>query len=258
MGLPGILLCTGLTHEPAMNMNKIIAFLCCMLMSSTLAGCIEGAESPVSYLSSSDCTAIYHVEFFDSSNDEFNAWEGQVEFVGSDGTEEVISDFSSEKKYVFLDESITWTMEYTFFESDIGFMANGIMYGGNNQYGESGTVDLVLTRHGSQLEDMTIEEVGGVTFSDCGSEENHVEFFDLSAFHFCCWDGDVEFTADGLESVSISSFPSEKKYVTLEEGHVWTMTYTFYEGDIGFIVDGEEYGGNNRMGDSGSITIDLS
>jgi len=65
-----------------MNMNKIIAFLCCMLMSSTLAGCIEGAESPVSYLSSSDCTAIYHVEFFDSSNDEFNAWEGRVEFVG--------------------------------------------------------------------------------------------------------------------------------------------------------------------------------
>lgn len=239
-------------------MNKIVAFLCLMLMSSSLAGCIEEAESPVSYLSSSDCTAIYHVEFFDRSNDEFSAWEGQIEFVGSDGTEETVSDFSSEKKYVFLDESITWTMEYTFFESDIGFMANGIMYGGNNQYGESGTVDLALTRHGTQVEDVTIEEVGGVTFSDCGSEENHVEFFDLSAFDFCCWDGDVEFKADGLEGVSISSFSSEKKYVTLEEGHVWTMRYTYYESDIGFIADGEEYGGNNQMGDSGTITIDLS
>jgi len=239
-------------------MKKIVAVLCAMLMSCSLAGCLESPESPVSFISSSDCTAVYHVEFFDRSNDEFDAWEGEVEFVGSDGTEEVFADFSSEKKYVFLDESISWTMKYTFYESDIGFMANGIVYGGNNQYGESGTVDLVLTRHGSQMDDITVQEVGGVTFSDCGSEENHVEFYDLSAFSFCCWDGDVEFTADGMEGVSISSFSSEKKYVTLEEGHVWTMTYTFYESDIGFIVNGESYGGNNRQGDSGSITIDLA
>jgi hypothetical protein len=36
------------------------------------------------------------------------------------------------------------------------------------------------------------------------------------------------------------------------------MRYTYYESDIGFIADGEEYGGNNQMGDSGTITIDLS
>ena len=239
-------------------MNKIILFLSAMLMSCSLAGCLESPESPVSYVSSSDCIAVYHIEFFDRSNDEFYAWEGEVELVGSDGTEEVLKDFSSEKKYVFLDESIAWSIKYTFYESDIGFMANGIVYGGNNQYGESGTVDLVLTRHGSQVDDITIQEVGGVTFSDCGSEENHVEFYDLSAFSFCCWDGDIEFTADGMEGVSLSSFSSEKKYVTLEEGHVWTMHYTFYESDIGFIIDGERYGGNNQQGDSGSITIDLA
>ena len=239
-------------------MRKAVAILVVMLMSSSFAGCLGEGESPVSYISSSDCTAVYHVGFFDNSNDEFDEWGGEVTFVSSDGTEEQLADFSSEKKYVFLDESMTWSMEYTFYEDDIGFMANGIVYGGYNQYGDSGTVELILTRLGSQVEDSTVEEIGGVTLADCGSEENHVEFFDLSAFGFCCWDGDVEFTTDAREGVTLSSFSSDRKYVTLEEGHVWTMTYTFYENDIGFIADGQTYGGNNQEGDSGTITIDLS
>lgn len=242
---------------PLVPMKKAIAVLCLMLVSGSLAGCLENSDSPITFVSSSSCTAIYHVEFFDNSNDEFGEWGGEVTFVGSDGTEEQFADFSSEKKYVFLDESLTWSIEYTFYEDDIGFMANGVVYGGYNQYGDSDTVDLVLTRHGSQAEDVTVHEEGGVTFSSCGTEDVHVEFFDLSAFDFCCWDGDVEFTTEAGDGASASSFSSEKKYVTLEEGHLWTMRYTFFEPDIGFIFNGVEYGGNNAEGDSGSITIDL-
>ena len=42
------------------------------------------------------------------------------------------------------------------------------------------------------------------------------------------------------------------------EKHDSPVHYAFYESDIGFIVDGKEYGGNNENGDSGSITIDLT
>ena len=239
-------------------MKKVIAVLCLLLVSAPLAGCIENSESPITFVPSSSCTAIYHLEFFDLSNDEFGEWGGKVTFVSSEGTEEDISYFSSEKKYVFLDESMDWSIEYTFYEDDIGFIANGKMYGGNNRNGDSGTVELELTHHTGQAHDVTIQEEGGVTFSSCGTDDVHVEFFDLSAFSFCCWDGRVEFSTEEHEAVVIYDFSSEKKYVTLEEGYVWTMKYTFYEDDIGFIIDGVEHGGNNDEGDSGSITIDLA
>lgn len=239
-------------------MKKAIAVLCLMLMGAPLAGCIEGPESPITYRSSSACGAIYHVEFFDASSDAFSEWGGVAKFVASDGTKETITDFSSQKKFVFLDETLDWTLEYTFYESDIGFIANGNVYGGNNGQGDTGSVDLELIRQGGQNGGSSTEAIGGVTFSECEPENPHVEFFDLSAFDFCCWDGEVEFTATSQEGVTLSSFSSEKKYVTLEEGHVWTMTYTFYEDDIGFVLDGKEYGGNNEPGDTGSVTLDLS
>jgi hypothetical protein len=56
------------------------------------------------------------------------------------GDVEVIEYFSSEIKYVTLDNSYSWTINYTFYEHDIGFIFDGITYGLNNQYGDSGTI----------------------------------------------------------------------------------------------------------------------
>ena len=97
-----------------------------------------------------------------------------------------------------------------------------------------------------------------VSYADCKPDTYHVEFYDMSAFDFCCWDGEVEFTNPEGDRAYLSSFSSSQKYVILEQGHVWTMDYAFYEYDIGFIVNGENYGGNNDEGESGSITIDIS
>ena len=239
-------------------MKKTILAVLMMLFSGGLAGCIEGPEAGVQYISSADCGGSWHVEFVDMSNDNFAAWEGEVQFIGSDGSTETISDFSSQQKYVLLDESLTWSLKYTFYEDDIGFINNGVFYGGNNDYGESGTVDLVLTRQTSQSSSESSDENGAVSYSDCKPDTYHVEFYDMSAFDFCCWDGEVEFTNPAGDRAYLSSFSSSQKYVILEQGHVWTMDYAFYEYDIGFIVNGENYGGNNDDGESGSITIDLS
>ena len=89
------------------------------------------------------------------------------------------------------------------------------------------------------------------------SQKNTIEFLDMSATDFAV-DGSVKFTTDSGEKATIADFSSEKKYVSLEQGYVWTMDYTFYEGDIGFRADGVSYGGNNEEGESGSVTIDLS
>ena len=78
-------------------MKKTILAVLIMLFSSGLAGCIEDSESGVQYISSADCGGFWHVEFVDMSNDDFNAWEGEVQFVGSDGSTETISDFPASK-----------------------------------------------------------------------------------------------------------------------------------------------------------------
>ena len=36
------------------------------------------------------------------------------------------------------------------------------------------------------------------------------------------------------------------KRQTLSESTTWTMEYTFDEGDVGFIIDGVTYGGDNN------------
>ena len=79
-------------------MKKTILAVLMMLFSGGLAGCIEGPEAGVQYISSADCGGSWHVEFVDMSNDNFGAWEGEVQFIGSDGSTETISDFSSQQK----------------------------------------------------------------------------------------------------------------------------------------------------------------
>ena len=101
------------------------------------------------------------------SSDDFDEWEGTVEFTGSDGTTENIEQFSSEKKYVLLDNSISWTLEYTFYEDDIGFIIDDVVYGGNNQYGDSGTVDVVLVRQTMQMNQDDNGQEGSVSFASC-------------------------------------------------------------------------------------------
>ena len=242
-----------------MSIKKAAVLLSLVLFSGPLAGCLEGQEAPITYGSSAQCSVSWHVAFFDLSADTFSEWGGEVTFYASDGSTDTIRDFSAEKQFVLLDPTLNWSMEYTFFEEDVGFMNGETMYGGDNEYGDTGRIDIALmvqtVDFGGSDE---YNEGEGVTYSHCAPDDYHVEFFDRSAFDFCCWDGEVEFISETGGQSTLESFSSAAKFVVLEEGHVWTMHYAFYESDIGFIVDGKEYGGNNENGDSGSITIDLT
>ena len=242
-----------------MSMKKAAVLLSLVLFSGPLAGCLEGQEAPITYSSSAQCSVSWHVAFFDLSADTFSEWGGEVTFYASDGSTDTIREFSAEKQFVLLDPSLNWSMEYTFFEDDVGLMNGETMYGGDNEYGDTGRIDIALmvqtVDFGGSDE---YNEGEGVTYSHCAPDDYHVEFFDRSAFDFCCWDGEVEFISETGGQSTLDGFSSAAKFVVLEEGHVWTMHYAFYESDIGFIVDGKEYGGNNQDGDSGSITIDLT
>ena len=94
---------------------------------------------------------------------------------------------------------------------------------------------------------------GGISYSSCASEEWQIEFIDLSSDNYNSWDGQIAFD-NGVGDVEvIEYFSSEIKYVTLDNSYSWTINYTFYEHDIGFIFDGITYGLNNQYGDSGTI-----
>ena len=236
-------------------MRKIATLICLTILSSSLAGCLWNLLDDDARISFSHCPSSWHVEFFDQSNDNFGSWEGMVEFTDSKGNTEILESFSSNKKYVTLDESLDWTMKYTFYEGDIGFIVGDSVYGGDNNYGDSGTIELELVRKfaGSTDNDMPI------SFS-CNDSNWDIKFVDQSNENFGSWSGEVEFFVEGNEedSYSFGDFSSDMKYVTLEDSKVWIMKYTFYEEDIGFIYDGETYGMNNNYGESGEIRIDLT
>jgi hypothetical protein len=125
-------------------MRKIATILCLTILSSSLAGCLWNLLDDDPRISFSDCPSSWHVEFFDHSNDNFGSWDGRVEFTDSKGNTEVLEYFSSNKKYVTLDDSLDWTMKYTFYEGDIGFIVGDSVYGGDNRNGDSGTIELDL------------------------------------------------------------------------------------------------------------------
>ena len=238
------------------GMRKLTTVFCLTIMISAFAGCLFEEDNP--RILFSECPSSWHVEFFDQSNSNFNSWDGRVEFTDSEGNTDVLEDFSSDKKYVTLDDSLSWTMTYTFYEGDIGFIVGDTVYGGDNHYGtvNSGTIDLELElTHSNEKEN---ENELGISFSNnCspGFGDWDIEFIDKSNDNFNSWDGVVEFrSSDGVE-FSLESFDSEFKYVTLDKSQKWTMYYTFYESDIGFRYDGRTYGMNNDYGDSGSIDI---
>ena len=135
-------------------MKRALVVLSMLIVSSSLAGCIEENGKSITYYSDYDCDISWHIEFFDLSSNDFGEWEGTVEFTGSDGTTEKMEQFSSEKKYVLLDNSISWTLEYTFYEDDIGFIIDDVVYGGENQYGDSGTLDVALIIQTKQMSQM--------------------------------------------------------------------------------------------------------
>ena len=76
------------------------------------------------------------------SADEFSSWGGVVEFTNSDGDTYSYEGFSSDMKYVSLDMSLDWVMKYTFYEEDIGFIYEDRVYGTNNEYEESGEIQI--------------------------------------------------------------------------------------------------------------------
>ncbi|MEC8249360.1 MAG: hypothetical protein VX043_02435, partial [Candidatus Thermoplasmatota archaeon] len=165
-------------------MKRVLVVLGMLIVSSSLAGCIEENGKSVTYYSDADCDISWHIEFFDLSSNYFDEWEGIIEFTGSDGTTEKIEQFSSEKRYVLLDNSISWILEYTFYEDDIGFIIDGVVYGGENQYGESGTVDVTLVLQNKQMIQDDSGQTSSVSFAGCEPNEYHVEFFDMSASDF--------------------------------------------------------------------------
>jgi len=236
------------------NMKAVTAIICLTIISGSLAGCLNYDEEPAILFS--ECPSSWHVEFFDLSNDNFASWEGEVEFTDSDGNTKVLNHFSSDKKYVTLDESLDWSLKYTYYEDDIGFIVGGTVYGGDNQYRESGTIELDLVRN---YADQT-ENSGPISFGCSSSGGWHIEFVDQSNDNFNSWGGEVVFyEADNdEETYSFEYFSSDMKYVTLEDSKVWKMRYTYYESDIGFIYNGITYGMNNAYGYTGEITIDLS
>ena len=75
----------------------------------------------------------YQLEFFDGNNEFFSGWGGKVNFVDSDGVTSTIDDFSHHMTYVYLNQDKSWTMEYEFDEIDIGFVIDGVTYGGDNE-----------------------------------------------------------------------------------------------------------------------------
>ena len=76
----------------------------------------------------------YHIEFFDGSNREFGGWGGIVRFIDGNGVITTIEDFSWDKKYVYLNESTTWTIEYELQEHDVGLIVDGVTYGNDGTY----------------------------------------------------------------------------------------------------------------------------
>ena len=233
---------------PVKDMKKIVATFCLAIMMGSFAGCLFDEDN--ASIRFSECPSFWHIEFFDMSNNAFSSWNGEVEFVDSDGNKEVLKSFSSDKKYVILDESLSWKMTYTFYEYDIGFIIGDTVYGGDNSYGDSGTIDLDLERvYAHETQDSE-----GVSFS-CESGDWDIMFIDSSNENFYDWGGDVRFESSGGFVVEISDFDSQMKYVTLDRTQTWTMDYTFYEPDIGFMYEGNVYGTNNDNGDSGRIII---
>ena len=101
-------------------------------------------DSPISF-SCNDSN--WDIKFVDQSNENFDSWGGEVEFfeVGNEGESYSFEDFSSDMKYVTLEDAKVWKMRYTFYESDIGFIYNGESYGMNNEYGESGEITIDLS-----------------------------------------------------------------------------------------------------------------
>ena len=231
------------------NTKSKAALLGLIFISSALAGCLFEEDRPA--IEFSECPSYWHVEFFDLSADSFSSWDGVVEFTDSNGNTERIESFSSSMTYVTLDESLDWTMTYTFYEDDIGFTIGGEMYGGNNYNGQTGTIELDLER----TYPGNSEGNSPISFSSCADSEYQIEFIDMSAKEFSSWGGYVEFTNSEGDTYSYEEFSSKYKYVSLDKSHDWVMKYTFYEEDIGFIYDGTVYGTNNEYAESGEIQI---
>ena len=155
-------------------------------------------------------------------------------------------------RYVTLDDSLEWTMTYTFYEDDIGFTIAGERYGGNNFEGQTGTieVDLERTYPGDS------EGNDQISFSACADSDYQIEFIDMSADEFSSWGGVVEIHEFRWRHIQLTKvFLQRQKYVSLDMSLDWVMKYTFYEEDIGFIYEDRVYGTDNSYEESGEIQI---
>lgn len=231
------------------NTKSAAVFFGLIFISSSLAGCLFEEDRPA--IKFSECPSFWHVEFFDLSADRFSSWDGIVEFTDSNGNSERIEFFSNSMRYVTLDDSLDWTMTYTFYEDDIGFIIAGKAYGGNNYEGQTGTIEVNLER----TYPGNSEGNSQISFSACDDSEHQIEFIDMSAKDFSSWGGVVEFTNSDGDTYSYEDFSSDMKYVSLDRSLDWVMKYTFHEDDIGFIFEDRVYGTNNAYSESGEIQI---
>ena len=231
------------------NTKSAAVFFGLIFISSSLAGCLLDDDRPA--IEFSECPNFWHIEFFDLSADRFSSWDGVVEFTDSNGNTENIEFFSNSMRYVTLDDSLDWTMTYTFYEEDIGFIIAGETYGGNNFDGQTGTIDVDLERTYS----LDSEGISQISFSACADSDYQIEFVDMSAEEFSSWGGVVEFTNSDEETYIYEGFSSDMKYVSLDMSLNWVMKYTFYEEDIGFIFEDQVYGTANSYSETGEIQI---
>ncbi len=105
-------------------------------------GVINHSEADLNF--SKVSPRCWHIQFFDGTNPDFSNWGGSVQFTDSNGVVSTIEDFSHYLSFVSLNESLTWTIEYTFDEDDVGFIIDGVTYEGGN-FGGEGTIVLTFT-----------------------------------------------------------------------------------------------------------------
>ncbi len=90
----------------------------------------------------------------------------------------------------------------------------------------------------------------GLHFSKSRANCWHIKFFDGTNSDYSSWGGAVRFTdADGVVT-TIEDFFSAYTYLTLTGSESWLIEYMFTEGDVGFEIDGDRYGGDNDEEDS--------
>ena len=61
-------------QDSMIKMKRALVVLSMLIVSSSLAGCIEENGKSITYYSDYDCDISWHIEFFDLSSNDFGEW----------------------------------------------------------------------------------------------------------------------------------------------------------------------------------------